>query len=622
MKKIVPYLVLLLGVSLLWTPLRAAKGIDAPRVVVDGREYWVHTVVKEETLYAISRTYNVPLATIVSQNPDLYNGLKAGQKIRIPVPDGQRHKPVGQRDYRLHIVGPGESLFQLARIYGVSVHAIREANSIKGDVLSVSEPIRIPMGAAARRYDSIHQSKRQPDGAYIVTAGESIYGIARKFEISQDELIEANPQLRTHALATGQRLTIPKGAKVKDAKTFHLERPEWMDRTSYKRLENAKMCAKMPAWPKDKPLIVSLLLPFRLQPETKSMSSPPQTVKSDERFLEFYQGFLLGMEEISKQGYAVHLRVFDTERSIQRVKQILDADSLAGSSLIVGPVYPRNVTEVSLYGAQNRISMVSPLSSKTPTLEANPFIFHANPSEKTQLREMVARLRKKAKGQIILFHEESIKDAELVSNVQLMLRSEMAGATLPADRLKVFTIPRGQVAEKYISTLSNTLWADSLSTIVIPSTREPFISDILGALNEKAIAGKHHMQVYGMSKWLKMNLDFNHLTRLKVTLFYPFHVDYKNERTVSFVQEFRTTYTAEPSQFAFQGYDVATYFLAALTKYGEDFRFCLSGIPPRLTQNHFDFEQHQGYGSYENQGIFLLQFNTHEGLSPISIKGH
>lgn len=62
----------------------------APRIEVQGVECWVHTVKKKETLYAISRLYGVSQTEIAARNPDIYYGIKKGQKLLIPIPQELR----------------------------------------------------------------------------------------------------------------------------------------------------------------------------------------------------------------------------------------------------------------------------------------------------------------------------------------------------------------------------------------------------------------------------------------------------------------------------------------------------------------------------------------------------
>ena len=81
-------LILLTGLTLLCLCTYAQDDIVPKNVIkiIDGRKYYAHTVAKGETLYGISKRYDVEVKEIVFENPLTINGLKVGETIKIPVP--------------------------------------------------------------------------------------------------------------------------------------------------------------------------------------------------------------------------------------------------------------------------------------------------------------------------------------------------------------------------------------------------------------------------------------------------------------------------------------------------------------------------------------------------------
>ncbi len=150
-----------------------ADSVKDERIVVNQREYWVHTVEKGETLYAISRRYGISLTEIATANPNIYYGLKKGAKLRIPIPPSQRGRQDTVRpEFVVHIVEPGENLFQLSRQYGISVRSIRLANRLKSDTLRVHETLRIPTQELPNAADTLQFI------VHVVAKGESLFGLA------------------------------------------------------------------------------------------------------------------------------------------------------------------------------------------------------------------------------------------------------------------------------------------------------------------------------------------------------------------------------------------------------------------------------------------------------------
>ncbi|AWW31631.1 peptidoglycan-binding protein [Echinicola strongylocentroti] len=106
---------------------------------IGGKTYIIHEVTAKETLFAISRRYETPVGDIIKNNDELKQGLKIGQRIKVPytpkteIPEGAV----------LHKVAPGETLFSVAQKYGVAVTDVKAWNDLKGDDLSVGQGLII-----------------------------------------------------------------------------------------------------------------------------------------------------------------------------------------------------------------------------------------------------------------------------------------------------------------------------------------------------------------------------------------------------------------------------------------------------------------------------------------------
>ncbi|MHA7128293.1 LysM peptidoglycan-binding domain-containing protein [Algoriphagus namhaensis] len=118
----------------------ASTGMDSVRVEkVNGQSFIIHQVDPKETLFGISRRYQSPVGDIVDANPDLKAGLKIGQTIRVPfIP--KEALPEGAS---LHNVTPGETLFSISKKYNVSVEQIKQWNGLLGNDLSIGQGLII-----------------------------------------------------------------------------------------------------------------------------------------------------------------------------------------------------------------------------------------------------------------------------------------------------------------------------------------------------------------------------------------------------------------------------------------------------------------------------------------------
>lgn len=124
---------------------------------VGDKTYILHQVEAKETLFAISRRYQTPVGEIVQANETLKAGLKIGQQIRVPFVS-KAEIPSGSN---LHKVNPGETLFAISKKYNVSVGELMEWNQLKGNDLSVGQALIIKKAETAPSTD-VAETKSAP----------------------------------------------------------------------------------------------------------------------------------------------------------------------------------------------------------------------------------------------------------------------------------------------------------------------------------------------------------------------------------------------------------------------------------------------------------------------------
>ncbi len=101
-------------------------------VFINGKKYYVHTVKSGETLYSIAKAYKVDEKVIKEHNPNVADGLRIDQTVKIPVPEqvraDARAERKRKREFLSHKIKAGETLYAIARDYNISVATLREDN--------------------------------------------------------------------------------------------------------------------------------------------------------------------------------------------------------------------------------------------------------------------------------------------------------------------------------------------------------------------------------------------------------------------------------------------------------------------------------------------------------------
>lgn len=117
---------------------------------IDGKNYYVHTVKAKETLYSLARIYDVSVREIIINNPDA-ESLKVGQLLRMPIPENKKVETRKKYEsYTQHIVEQGETLYGLSRLYNVPVRDILEINSGMDVNLTINQVVFIPCNNCKR----------------------------------------------------------------------------------------------------------------------------------------------------------------------------------------------------------------------------------------------------------------------------------------------------------------------------------------------------------------------------------------------------------------------------------------------------------------------------------------
>ncbi|MCC9073758.1 LysM peptidoglycan-binding domain-containing protein [Flavobacterium sp. F-65] len=187
-----------------------------------------HKIEKGETAYFIAQKYKVSLEEIYKLNPESQSGLKDNQIIRIPVHSPSKEKETKQLT---HTVAAKETLFGLSKQYDVSAEAIQNANaSILSDGLKIGQELIIPQDATSKTKATITSSKVM----HQVLAKESLFSIARHYNVSVQDLENLNKETLLNGLQIGQTIAIPNKRKTIDGRVriingetiFHVVAPK------------------------------------------------------------------------------------------------------------------------------------------------------------------------------------------------------------------------------------------------------------------------------------------------------------------------------------------------------------------------------------------------------------
>jgi LysM repeat protein len=182
---------------------------------VDGKVFVIHRVDDKETLYAISKRYNTTVDAIKQYNSTIGAGLEVGQIIKVPYTP----KAARPANATLHKVAAKETLFSIAKQYGVSMDELKQWNNITENSIAIGQELIVKKGKVdnAAIYQPVQTKTENKTGTHTVAEKETMYSITRQYGISVEQLREWN-NLEGNELKIGQTLIVAKSQTGTDTK--------------------------------------------------------------------------------------------------------------------------------------------------------------------------------------------------------------------------------------------------------------------------------------------------------------------------------------------------------------------------------------------------------------------
>lgn len=403
--------------------------------------YIKHTIEKGETVYSISKKYNVTPFDIYRLNPDAKEGIKENTTLLIPkaVSSGSFSNDDEGAEVTTHKVAPKETLFSLAKQYSVSVADLKEWNpeveksGLKiGQELIVSKIYKPTSGVNTVEVQEVKSTSSV--STHVVKTGETLYSLSKKYNVSVDELKALNPQLDETGLNIGDTLKIKKESQIKVinnlennfytvkpketlyslTKQFNVSEEELVNLNPELKLGVKEgMVLKLPtnlvikdslASTKPKANLLAtvdfstkkelvILLPFNLG---KMQADSTKTFKDyiKERdgknllnvAIDFYSGVVTAIDSAKTLGLPVNIKILDVESSktSSNIAQIISRNDFSGVDAVIGPFYNAHAESTAQYLSKYNIPVISPLSKELS--KPIPNLYNAVPSQ-LQLNE-------------------------------------------------------------------------------------------------------------------------------------------------------------------------------------------------------------------------------------------
>lgn len=719
---------------------------------IGGKEYYMHLVKTGQTLYGISKAYNVTIEELEMLNPEVKNGLKAGHILGIPVrpvaePQAEEPKPVVEEpipepepepepvvvvpeptpvpepepvvvepepkpepepepqpvavepvpvpepvtvepepepivqepvveepaiDHRsffdgtARIVQQGENLYDIAKEYGIDIADFKVANPGLSDEPAAGTRIVVPNIANENDY-IVHQCDRN----------ERVGSLLKRWKVDESVFRAKNVSVGSHVFSN-QVVLIPIRPItdfywVKESENVaveEVEEPEMVEMPVepesteqqlgfdfWEEMGEVPVCVADPANARRR-YHVALMVPLYLN-DVSSLEVSKENLQKAQKsrplsFLQFYEGFMMAVEALERQGLKLDLDVIDVTDNVTSAEKALRQIQNEDLDLIVGPFFGKSFAVIEEYAKSNGITVVNPLSTRESVIKDSPNVVKVKPGDMGLIMTLSNLVKNYyADANVFIVSREKAADTAFLNQLEHHLnhvvneevsvsgdeflqyahheseRQEMGSRLAPTLDVEgqvystrdfqdgnIDHVMMANTVKRYaygdISKLKSQLSGVRTNLIIAYGDDNVFATQMLNSLTKEA--DQYPITLVCAPDWAKFEkLLVDNLLKMNAIYVGDHFVDYDNDEVKRFVSRFRAKYAAEPQKYAFEGYDVGRYFLNALMRYGsDDLVGCLHCYQAALLHTNYRYYYRNYLDSYGNEGKENLYWSVYQ----------
>ena len=396
---------------------------------------------------------------------------------------------------------------------------------------------------------------------------------------------------------------------------------------------------------------------YEAEPSNKTLLTKPFS------FLHFYEGFMIAADSVvNSRNMQLELKVYDVDNDVHKAQIAIDDPWLNTADMIVGPFYLKAFNVVKNFASEKDIPIVNPITQRSEIVDYYPNVVKVKPAIEAQVGPLDSIVKRYYhSNNIFIVQKDSNLDVEIVDRITEMAYRNVDSVSYVPNRHIVDVIKKHQKRWKYLKvefqasdylTDNISLDVNILKRSISDSTafknhvvRINYDRDSLNNVSRYASTMRNNLFIiYGNDKvfaneivnkvtklieyypitvillpeWSKFENLFNdNLMKMHAIYFDDDYIDYQSIRVESFICKFRNRYETEPSEYAYQGFDIGWYFLNALRIYGGEMLNNLQDYDIPLLETHFNFVKNDEESGYENMFWNVYQF---KGYNKVVLK--
>ena len=553
--------------------------IEPSKEVID---YKKHKVKRKETLYSLSKKYNVTIDEIKKANPSLYSeNLRKGDRLRIPRFKTIISNQTLSNTVRKYKVQPSEGKWRIAYKFGITVSELEDLNPGIKDVIQPGDELNVP---------NISNNEEKLIEAtfnyYEVLPKEGFYRLKVKLGLSQEELEALNPELKDTGLKAGMVLKLPLDIEASSVTTEANNTIDLRD-----QIQNIK------------PKKLAVLLPFRLHRiDMDSVAEVKDMIKSDRLLstaLDFHSGVLMALDSAKQLGISSSLKVFDTENRTSEIANIVRNENFSDYDAVIGPMMTTTFDRFAAAINSENIPVFAPLS-KPSKVSSNVYqtIPDANVLSKKMIDFVVADT---TKVQVVIISDQKHRT---VSNG---LKQKF-----PTAKQLFSEVKKGKDVYFIYPVTFEGVFKKGKNIVFLETDDVSFGSSVISLLNGMNTNDiEIILTTTDKGKAFESNGPDNnyHLSNLKFH-YATINKQFDEDKKAKFVTNYISQYGVSPSKYAVRGFDLTLDILLRLASVDGNISDSMSNdTETEYIENKFRYTKKM-FGGYINEASYIVKYDN------------
>ena len=405
-----------------------------------------------------------------------------------------------------------------------------------------------------------------------VKKGETIYGIARENGLTEAQLRAANPGMERsdYVLKKGDKILIPVSTQATVAATQ----------------TNGKSDVRQRA------IKMGVMLPLH-------------NINGDgRRMVEYYRGLLMGCDSLKHEGISVDVYAWNTPDDVD-ISATLTKPEAADCDIIFGPLYSKQMDQLSAFCQQHNVMLVIPFSITAPQLASNSHIFQIYQAPESLVESTSRRLAEWFKDNhlvIVDCEDPNSTKGSFTASLRQQFEQRKMNYSLTSLSSANASFASAFSPQKANVVVLNSARLDDLKVAFVK------LKDLLAANSNLKV------QLFGYSEWLSVadsqQSNFHKYDTYIPAPYYPGLSPMLSKRLAGKYQSsFHQSMSSFTPPLALTGFDHAFFFLRGLHKYGAEFDGAAGRFGYQPVQTPLKFEHLSG-GGYQNRAFMFVHYKT------------